>query len=145
MKKVNLKTLKWILPVPCYFIAVGFFFFWDAIEILIFGVRYSDTPIILPGSFLSIAALPLIPLGYVLLAIGQWLYRKSWKWFSAFAWGVAAVSIILLIIVEYQYIVSWLYFLLIVVPALLFYYVPFFLSLSYLLKREKYDLTARGK
>jgi hypothetical protein len=135
------KILKWFMPVISYFAFVGLFYFWGEIDIWIFGngeLRKGGTPLILPDNFMFFVALPLIPWGYILLATAQYLHKKRRKWFKRFAWGVTSISIILFLILEYIYntAFSLLYFLWIMFPIIMFYYVPFFLSLSYILKKK---------
>jgi hypothetical protein len=135
------KVLKWFMPVISYFVFIGLFYLWSGIDIWVFGdgaERMGGTPNILPDSFMFFVALPLIPWGYVLLAAGQYLHKKKRKQFKRFAWAVTVASIILFLILEYIYspAFSLPYFLWTMFPTILFYYVPFFLGLSYIFKKN---------
>jgi hypothetical protein len=135
------KILKLFIPIISYFIFVGLFYLWCEIDTWVFGdgaERKGDTPLILPDSFMFFVALPLIPWGYILSVIAEYLHNKKRKWFKRFAWTVTTVSIILFLILEYIFnpAPDLLYFLWTSFPTILFYYIPFFMCLSYIFKKE---------
>jgi hypothetical protein len=140
MPEMKYNILKWCIPVISYFVFVGLFYLWCEIDVWVFGHRFGQgggplPP--LPDSFMFFLALPLIPWGYILLGIAQYLHKKKRKRFKKFAWAVTIVSIILRLIFDYIYYIdpSLPHFLWTSFPTILFYYVPFFLSLSYIFKR----------
>ena len=132
-----LSLLKGLIPVISYFLFVAMVFLCDKIDTLIGGVRESDTPIILPDWFVFVIVSPLILYGYLLLPIAQLLYRIGRKWFKLFAWILTALSLLLLFILSYNHISSWLFYLLIVFPTPLWFYIPFFGGLSYVFRKTE--------
>jgi hypothetical protein len=134
---VNWKILKWCLPVISYLIYIGLFYLWDGVDRLIWSVMYNESPRIFPYYFVGFFTLPLILCLYVILPIAQWIHMKSRKWFKIFAWSIMAITLILLIIFVYNQPCYLLYALVMVFPKPLLYYGPFFLILSYILKRKK--------
>ncbi|MDR3246410.1 MAG: hypothetical protein LBT50_08260 [Prevotellaceae bacterium] len=135
-----MKTLKWLIPVICYFIFVGIFYLWDIVDRLIWGYRESDTPVVLPEWTVFILALPLIFSGYIFLPIAQYIYKRSRKWFAIFGLTIIAGFSLLPAIIEYYHIVSLVVIILFPVtlwsPSAICYYAPFFLSLFYILEKE---------
>jgi hypothetical protein len=134
---VNWKILKWCLPVISYLIFIGLFYFWDMVDKLIWGVRYNGSPLILPYYSMVFIALPLIPWLYIILPVAQWIHKKSRKWFKIFAWSIMFITLILLIIFVFNQPCYLLFALVMIFPKPLWYYGPFFLILSYILKRKE--------
>ena len=131
------KTLKWLLPIISYLVFIGFFYLVTKIDLIIGGPRLSDTPIILPESFMFIIFSPLILFGYILIIVSQYLYNKREKLFTAFAYSLTTVTVVYVIISQLKYIADWTYFIFIVLPPILLYYMFFFISLFHLLRKRK--------
>jgi hypothetical protein len=131
------KILKWFIPVISYFIFIGLLFLWNEIDLLVFEVNKGGGPEF-PPVMLIFLLFPLIPWGYFLLVITQYLYKKNVKWFKWFAWILTIASVILAWIEEVRSVIppNLLYFLWTIFPIILFYYVPFFLILYYVFKNN---------
>ena len=132
-----MKILKWVLPIISYLVFVGLFFLMSDIDRMIYGERLSDTPIILPNSALFIFFSPIILFGYILVVISQCLFDKKEKLYKIFIYSLIVVSIMLLILSQLKYIVDWVYFIFIILSPFLLYYLFFFISLFYILRKEK--------
>jgi hypothetical protein len=135
---IKWKILKWCLPVISYVICIGLFYFWDVIDRLIWGIRYNGGPYLSSVYFMVFMALPLIPLLYIILSVAQWIHKKSQEWFKIFAWSIMAITLILLVTVypPFSHPIYLSYALLIIFPKPLWYYGPFFIMLSYILRKK---------
>jgi hypothetical protein len=127
------KITKWYIPVICYFLVIGFVFFWNGTGIFILGHKITEGVPVLPSDLPPFLTLSLIPWGCLLLITAQYLYKRKLKWFKRFAWMTTIASIILVWILEIHYLTLsglsnyLLYFLWMLLPAILFYYASFFL------------------
>ena len=144
--KRNWQILKGLLPIIIYLVFIGLLTISFELDILFWGVRESDTPVILPTWIIYVIALPLIGYGYVLLFVAQHLYRKNRKWFKLFAWIVTVIGTLLPVIIEYYTVgfCSWLCHSVIVFSKPLWFYIPFFLGLSYVFRKTE-DTKDGGK
>jgi hypothetical protein len=124
------------LPVVSYVIFIGLFYFWDMVDKLIWEIRYNGAPTLLHYYSMIFMALPLIPWLYIILPVVQWIHKKSRKGFKIFAWSIMAITLILLITFVFNNPCYLLFALVMIFPKPLWYYGPFFLMLSYILKKN---------
>ena len=138
---MKVKTLKWLVPIICYFLFIGLTYLTSEIQDLVFGqkIREADQQTAhLPEFLVFIIFFPLIPIGYVFIPFAQYLFRKSQKGFNIIAGIVILFFFLLFVLIEHLYFcdinLKSLFFMLLLYSQ---YCVPYFLILSYTLKKEK--------
>lgn len=138
MKRIGVRSLQAVkqsIPILSYLLFVLLLYIGDFVDKIVNGVRdqLSSSLIIF---FLFVLAFIILPLGYILLYVSQYIYRKGVRMYKFYSFVLIVGVPIVATLHELYYIgiTNWFYYLFLVLPLIWLPLLFFVSSLFFVLK-----------